>query len=141
MTDILNDLLSTSSYTVLGLVLFALGFVMVDLLTPGKLPQQVVAGHRPASALLAAALFSTGIVIAAAIYQADGALGEGLISAGTSALVGLFGQAIGFTILDKVTPGKLAELMFADAQTTHPITWVVCASQLGLGLIIASALI
>lgn len=52
MSDIINGLGRTSAFGALGLVLLILGIVLVDVLTPGKLPKQIWEERNRNAALL-----------------------------------------------------------------------------------------
>lgn len=53
----------------LGVVLFVLVFVLIDMLTPGKLWDEIVTKHNNAGAILVGSVaIAMGIIIAAAIH-------------------------------------------------------------------------
>jgi uncharacterized membrane protein YjfL (UPF0719 family) len=66
--DFVAGLLGTAAYGVLGLVLMAVAFVLLDLATPGRLGEILVDPQpHPASWISAVIHLATGGVIAAAI--------------------------------------------------------------------------
>lgn len=69
MSDLLNHLLAAVVYAVLGIVLFALSFVVLDRLTPGTLWKEIIEEHNTALAVIVGAMaIGISIVIAAAIW-------------------------------------------------------------------------
>lgn len=131
------------AYTGVGLVILVAGFFVLDLLTPGNLGKQVVEGNPNAALLSAATMLSLGVVLWFAIFfTAPG--WEGLDETVVFGLVSVAAQAIGFLVLDLVTPGKLGdELMGGGAgpgARIHPGTWVSASMQMAIALVIAASL-
>lgn len=61
--------LSTLIYAGIGIVVFALGFVVLDLLTPGKLWQEINDKQNMAVAIFSGAVaIGLAIIVAAAIH-------------------------------------------------------------------------
>lgn len=64
-----TPVLSSIGYSVLGLVLMILAFVIVDRLTPGKLWSEIIEKQNSALAILAAGFaIAVGIIVASAIH-------------------------------------------------------------------------
>ncbi|MDQ0248754.1 uncharacterized membrane protein YjfL (UPF0719 family) [Sphingomonas kyeonggiensis] len=69
MVTTLPALLSTLLYAVIGIVVFAVGFVVLDLLTPGKLWQEIHEKQNVAVAVFAGAVaIGLAMIVAAAIH-------------------------------------------------------------------------
>lgn len=69
MVTTLPALLSTLLYAVIGIVVFVAGFVILDLLTPGKLWQEIEQKQNVAVAIFAGAVaIGLAIIVAAAIH-------------------------------------------------------------------------
>lgn len=69
MVTTLPALLSTLLYSVLGMIVFVIGFVILDLLTPGKLWQEIEQKQNVAVAIFAGAVaIGLAIIVAAAIH-------------------------------------------------------------------------
>ena len=70
MSDVmLSNVGSAAVFAALGAVLFILVFVVIDLLTPGKLWDEIVTKHNQAGAILIGSVaIAMGIIIAAAIH-------------------------------------------------------------------------
>jgi uncharacterized membrane protein YjfL (UPF0719 family) len=57
------------AYSALGILVFIVAFVLVDLLTPGKLWQEIIEKRNNAVAILAGAVaLAIGLIVAAAIH-------------------------------------------------------------------------
>jgi putative membrane protein len=62
-------IINSAAYAVLGIVIFIASFVVVDLLTPGKLWAEIIEKKNTAVAILAGAVaVGLSIIIAAAIH-------------------------------------------------------------------------
>jgi uncharacterized membrane protein YjfL (UPF0719 family) len=129
--------LQVLAYSGVGLVVLIIGFFVLDLLTPGKLGQLVMEGNPGAALLAATGLASLGLILYFAIHF-TGAGWDGLDDAVIFGLVGVLVQAIGFTILDLLIPGKLADHCFNP--TLHPAAWVSAGIQLSVALVVCASL-
>jgi uncharacterized membrane protein YjfL (UPF0719 family) len=125
-------------YALLGLVLLLLGFVAIDLTTPGKLKQLVRSGYPNAVAVTAAGLLSMAFIVVVAIYNTGGRLAEGLLSTLIFGLVGIIVQAVAVRVLEWVTGIDIGGLL-ADEKPRAQAR-VVCAAHLALGLVVAVAI-
>ncbi|WP_433389080.1 DUF350 domain-containing protein [Micromonospora sp. KLBMP9576] len=139
MQTLVTDLLVTLAYGVVGVLLMGVGYVLVDLATPGKLNQLIwTERNRNAALLLASNLAGVGIIVVAAIVASDDDFVLGIIGASAYGILGLVIMAAAFVLLDVVTPGKLGELL-VDPQP-HPAVWVSATVHLATGAIIAAAI-
>ena len=129
--------LQVLAYTGVGLVVLMAGFVVLDLLTPGRLGQHIMEGNPGAGLLAATSLASLGLILYFAIYF-TGAGWSGLDDAAIFGAVGVLAQAAGFFILDMLIPGKLASHAL-DAKL-HPAAWVTAGLQLSVALIVCASL-
>ncbi|MEU8069262.1 MULTISPECIES: DUF350 domain-containing protein [unclassified Micromonospora] len=140
MENLLTDLLVTLAYGVVGIALMAIGYVLVDVATPGKLHELIwVERNRNAAVLLSSNLVGVGTIVVAAIVASADDFRLGLIGAGAYGILGLVIMAVAFVLLDAATPGKLGELL-VDPQP-HPAVWVSATVHLATGTIIAAAII
>ena len=129
----------TLAYTGVGLVILTVGYFVLDALTPGHLGRLVMSGNgnRNAAVLVASALLSLGLIEYFAIYF-TGAGWSGLDDAAVFGAVGVALQAIGFLVLDAITPGKLGVICTQD--NFHPAVWVSAAIQVAVALIVCASL-
>ena len=128
------------AYTGVGLALLALGFLALDMLTPGHLGRHIYE-HRSINAalVLAAGFLGQGMVIFATIWtNATSGFGTALLYTVVFGVLGVVLQAVAFLVLDLLTPGKLgAHLM--DSQF-HPASLVSGAAQLAVAAIIVASI-
>ena len=132
-----ESVLQVLAYTGVGLAVLMAGFLMLDVLTPGRLGHHITQGNPGAGLLAATALFSLGLIQWFAIYF-TGAGWSGLDDAAIYGAVGVLTQAAGFFILDALIPGKLGSHAF-DAKL-HPAAWVTAGLQLSVALIVCASL-
>ena len=137
MTDFINDLGSTAAWLGTAVALMAIGFLVVDLLTPGKLTSQVSANLN-AGLLVGSKLLAVGIVVFSAIWNAPDSLDEGLIEAVLYSMLGLLLSAVMFLVIDLVLPVRLRHLV--NETRFDPATWVAVGAEIGLALVVAAAI-
>ncbi|NYF56216.1 DUF350 domain-containing protein [Micromonospora purpureochromogenes] len=139
MQTLVTDLLVTLAYGVIGVVLMAVGYALVDVATPGKLHELIwTERNRNAALLLASNLAGVGVIVVAAIAASADDFALGLVGAAAYGLLGLLIMAGAFLLLDAATPGRLGELL-VDPEP-HPAVWVSAVVHLATGAIIAAAI-
>lgn len=140
VTDIARETGAVLAYSLVGIVLMLLGFLLVNLLTPGDLRRLIWSErNRNAALLLSSNLLAVGLVTAAAIWTSDGTrLWEGVAAAFVYGVVSLAVMGIAFLLLDALTPGRLGALVTADE--AHPAVYVVSSMHLAVALIIVAGL-
>ncbi|MFC5286884.1 DUF350 domain-containing protein [Actinokineospora guangxiensis] len=139
MTELLNGLLGTLAYGGAGLVLMALGYVLVDVATPGKLADLIwVERNRNAAILLCSGLLGVGVILTTAVLTSDDNLGTGLANTAVYGLLGLAIMALSFIVIDVLTPGKLGEVICTEEN--HPGVWVSAVAHLVVSVVIAAAI-
>ena len=125
------------AYSGVGLVVLVAGFVVIDALTPGKLGALVMDGNPNAAILTATTLVSLGLIMWFAIFF-TGAGWNGLDDALVYGAVGVVAQAVGFFVLDLLTPGKLN--VICARERLHPASFVSAAVQIAVALVICASL-
>ncbi|MEV4462247.1 DUF350 domain-containing protein [Micromonospora echinofusca] len=139
MQTLVTDLLVTLAYGAVGVLLMGIGYVLVDLATPGRLNQLIwTERNRNAALLLASNLAGVGIIVVAAIAASDDDFVLGIVGASAYGVLGLVIMAAAFVLLDVATPGKLGEILVD--QQPHPAVWVSAVVHLATGAIIAAAI-
>jgi uncharacterized membrane protein YjfL (UPF0719 family) len=139
MNALLVESLAALAYSAVGIVLMALGFVLVDLITPGNLREQIwLQRNRNASILLASNLLGVGIIVAAAIFASENGLWRGLASSFIYGLIGLIVMGLAFVLLDLLTPGKLGKLLIE--KENHPAVWVSASMHLAVAFVVVAGL-
>ncbi|MGV9413739.1 DUF350 domain-containing protein [Nocardia sp. NPDC003693] len=140
LADLARDGGAALAYSAVGIVLMVLGFVLVDVITPGNLRKQIWIDRNPNCALLAASnVLAMGIIVAMAIWTSEGSIGRGLTASLVYGLIGLFVMAIAFVLLDLLTPGKLGELL-VEGEGLNPAVWVSAATHIAVALVVAAGL-
>src|SRR4051794_31922219 len=115
-----ESVLQVLAYTGVGLAVLAVGFFVLDLLTPGKLGTLVMEGNPGAGLLAATALVSLGRTLSSPFYF-PGAGWDGLDGALVFGIVGVAAQPAGFALLDLLSPGRLGNYCFEPR--LHPAAW------------------
>ena len=126
-------------FGLIGIGLMALGFVLVDLLTPGKLRNLIWVDRNPNAALLLAAnQLGIALIVFTAIFTTYDNFGEGLLSTVLFGILGIGVMALAFLVLDWMTPGKLGEVICTPER--HPGATVSAASHFGAALIVCACI-
>jgi uncharacterized membrane protein YjfL (UPF0719 family) len=127
----------TLAYSAIGLAILVAGFVVVDLLTPGKLGR-LIADRNPNAAVLAAAtLVALGLVMWFEIFF-TGAGWDGLDDAIVFGVVGVATQAAGYFVMELLMPGRFKD--FDTEMTLHPGSVVAGAAQIAIALVVCASL-
>jgi uncharacterized membrane protein YjfL (UPF0719 family) len=138
--DILSESGAALAYGAVGIALMALGYLVVEVTTPGHLGRQIwTEGNRGAALILAAKLLGVGAIVTTAIAASEDGLGAGVLSTVTYGVLGILLTLVAFYVLDLLTPGKLGATV-VDAAVLHPAAWVVAAMDLGTAAIVAAAI-
>jgi uncharacterized membrane protein YjfL (UPF0719 family) len=138
--DLATELASGFLYGLVGIVLLALGYWMIDALTPGHLGRQLCEDrNRNAGVIVSAAMLAIGIILTSAIIASDGDLGKGLGESAGFGLVGIALLGLAFTVVDLITPGKLGDIV-AGEEGHEPMVYVTGAALLSIGGIVAAAI-
>ena len=137
--NLITDLLVTLAYGGVGVVLMALGYLLVDVATPGRLHELIwVDRNRNAALLLSSNLAGVGIIVVSAIISSEDDFVRGIVGAGGYGLLGLVIMAVAFLLLDMLTPGRLGDIL-VDPQP-HPAAWVSGVVHLATSAIVAAAI-
>jgi uncharacterized membrane protein YjfL (UPF0719 family) len=137
--DLATQLADGLLYGVVGIALLALGYRMIDLLTPGHLGRQLCEDrNRNAGVITSAAMLAIGIIVTSAIISSDGDLAKGLGQSAGFGLVGIALLGVAFVVVDLLTPGKLGDILMGDEH--EPMVYVTGAALLSVGGIVAAAI-
>ena len=136
----LSSLLYGAAYSLLGIALLVAGFLALDLLTPGRLGQQIWRDRSAnAAVVLSAGFLGLGAIEFTAIWTNSGSgFGSALLWTLAFGLLGIVLQAVSFVVLDVLTPGRLGELVVEPE--LHPAAFVTAASQLAVSAIIVASI-
>ena len=137
MEAFIDDLGSIGAWLGISLLMMVIGFVVVDLLTPGHLRTQVSSSLN-AALLVAGKLVAVGIIISAAVWGAEDSLGDGITDALLYGATGILVSAAAFLLLDLALPVKLRELV--EEKVFDPAAVVAMGSEIAVALVIAASL-
>jgi uncharacterized membrane protein YjfL (UPF0719 family) len=126
-------------YFLVGAAVLAIGFAVVDLLTPGNLRHLVFVEGRPNAVAVASANYlALAAVVITSIVASSNNLGQGLIDAAVYGLVGVALQGAALVILEVLVPGRFRDLITADR--LHPSAIATAVVLVAVGGVNAAAL-
>ncbi|OKX84760.1 DUF350 domain-containing protein [Corynebacterium glutamicum] len=109
---LVDGVIGTLSYFVLAAVILVVGFVILDLITPGKLHKLVFVHHLPNAAVITVAQqVSIGIIVVTAVLTSSDILSEGLLETAVFGALGLVIQVVVMAVLEAVIPGRFRDLV------------------------------
>lgn len=139
MDELAAGLLSGCAYAAIGVVLLLLGYVVLDVLTPGHLSALIYEQRNANAALvLASGLVAIAAIVTTATVTSEDRFRDGIVSTGAYGLLGVAMLGVSFVLLDKLTPGKLG-VICTDVER-HPAVYVTVATHLAVGAIVAAAI-
>ncbi|KUI28091.1 DUF350 domain-containing protein [Mycobacterium sp. GA-2829] len=137
--NLAQNVVAAILYFVIGALVLAAGFAMVDLLTPGRLRHLVFVEYRPNAVAVASGMYAAlAIVVVSAIIASSSELAQGLLEALVYGLVGVALQGVALVILEGVVPGRFRDLIEADR--LHPSAIATAVVLLAVGGVNAAAL-
>lgn len=138
--DLLEEVGIVLAYCGVGLAMMLLGFILVDLLTPGRLRDLVWSErNRNAAVLVSTGFVAQGIIVVAAIYASSNDFVDGLITTVVYSVIGLLVSTIVFLFVDLLTPGSMRrDIVHTES---HPASSVVGTLRIVVSAIIALAII
>jgi uncharacterized membrane protein YjfL (UPF0719 family) len=138
LNPVLRGAVATILYFVVGMAVLLVGFLMVDVLTPGKLRQLVFIDRRPNAVVVAGAMYiALTTVIVSAIVNSYSQLGQGLIGVAVYGLMGVVLLGIALLTMHLVIPGDFHE--HVDDPELHPGSFAVALILLAVGGVTAAA--
>lgn len=139
LTTLADGFLAILAYALVGLLVLVLGYVALDLVTPGKLGEVLYIRRSPnAAVVVASGLLAVGTIVTTAIYTTYDDLLLGLVTTFAYGLAGVVLLALSFLLVDLLTPGRLGELL--TEERWHPASLVTAAAHLATGAILAAAI-
>jgi uncharacterized membrane protein YjfL (UPF0719 family) len=139
LNPVVKGVVATILYFLVGMAVLVVGFVMVDVLTPGKLRRMVFIDRRPNAVVLACAMYvALAAVIVSAIANSYSQLGQGLVGVAVYGLLGVVLQGIALLALHFVIPGNFHE--HVDEPQLHPAAFATAVMMLAVGGVTAAAL-
>jgi uncharacterized membrane protein YjfL (UPF0719 family) len=139
LNDLGSELLTGLAYGVVGLGLLLHGYLVIDLLTPGRLGDIVyVARSANAAVVVASGLLAIGAIVTTAILTSEDDFVRGLLGAAGYGLLGIVLLAVSFAVIDRLTPGDLGAML--TDQGWHPAALITAAAHLALGGVVAASI-
>jgi len=139
LQDLLEGAGRSVVFGVIGIGLMAVGFVLVDLLTPGKLRDLIWVERNPNAALLLVAnQLGIAAIVFTAIFTSYANFVQGIASTFIFGVIGIAVMGFGFLVLDWLTPGKLGEVICTTEP--HPGARVSAAAHFGAALIVCACI-
>ena len=137
-TDLVHGIGAILLYGVVGLLLMFAGFYAIDWTTPGKLSALVHRGLPNAVIVTASGLLSMAFIIVVAILTSASDLTAGLITALVYGLLGIIVQVIAVRLLEWATRIDVGRTI--EHEEFQPVSVVVAAAHIALGLVVAVAI-
>ncbi|GAA4929649.1 DUF350 domain-containing protein [Streptomyces coeruleoprunus] len=130
-------------YGLVGFVVMVIGFIALDLVTPGKLFHVVwTERNRGAAVLVAGQTVAVGLVIEQSIRASESELGlrYGLLSTLLYGLAGVAVMTVISLVVGLLTPGRLGATVLDDnGDRPHPAAWVQAAMYIGTAFMVGAA--
>jgi uncharacterized membrane protein YjfL (UPF0719 family) len=137
--DLLVELGEIGAWGAVAIALLAIGYGVIDVLTPGRLGELIYTEHNVnAAVVVASGVVAVGTIVTVSILSSLDGFTAGLVSASAFGLVGIAMLAVSFLVLDRLTPGDLGAMVTDPAP--NPAAWVLAANHLALGAILAAAI-
>ncbi|MQY02793.1 DUF350 domain-containing protein [Actinomadura macrotermitis] len=128
------------AYAGVGLVLFVVGFYMIDLAVPGRLIKVIREHRNPNATLLAcASLVGAGLIVAVSIFAAHGSLLEGLARVAVFGGFGIVAQTVATVIFDRLIGVSVGELADDEDDKLEPAAVLLAVANLMIGFVTAVA--
>jgi uncharacterized membrane protein YjfL (UPF0719 family) len=135
-----RGVLAIVTYSIVGTLLLLLGYVVVDVVTPGHLGSIIRTQRNPnAAALAASGVFAVSLIVVGAIFVSGGDLVQGLTETLVFGVVGILAQAGASLVFDRVAGMRVGELM--KEPTLRPEAVLVSVTRVAIGLITMFAVI
>ncbi len=138
-TQIVHGLGRSVCYLAIAVILLAVGFHILDMFSHRQLGDLILTQrNRNASRVAAAATISLSIVVATAVITTSNDFLVGLVSTAIFGAVGVIMQTAVYGLFDLLTPGNVSDVV--DDPDDHPGSWVLAATLLASGIIVAACI-
>jgi hypothetical protein len=139
LRELAEGMLSGLGYGLVGMLLLAVGYKVLDALLPGDLGALIYTDRNTNAALVVgSAILALGAIVTTAIVTSDDEFIRGLGNTAGYGLLGVALLALAFVLADRLTPGALGTIC-TDPEP-HPAVYVTVASHLAVGAILAAAI-
>lgn len=134
---VLDDVGGAAAWTLASFLLFAVGFVVIDVLTPGHLRTQI-RDNINAAILVSAKMLAVAVIVFVSVWTAPDDVGDGVVYAATQALWSLAVSIAAFLALDRLIPGGIRDVV--NEPGFSPRVLVAGAAEIAVALTAAVAL-
>ena len=134
---VLHDAGTALAWTLASFALFAIGFVIIDVLTPGHLRTQI-RDNINAAILVSAKMLAVAVIVFVSVWTAPDDVGDGVVYAATQALWSLAVSVAAFLGLDRLIPGGIRNVV--NEPGFSPRVLVAGAAEVAVALTAAVAL-
>lgn len=136
----LTDLMYAAAYSLVGMVMLLVGFVALDLLTPGHLARHIWTERSVNAAIvLSGGTLGLGAIVFTAIWtNGESGFGSALGATVVFGLLGVALQSAMFAVIDLLTPGRHGSVV--TERTFHPASLVTAAAQLAVAAIVVASI-
>ena len=140
MDQLRDNLGDAAAYSLVGIALLIVGFVALDLVTPGRLRNLIWLDHNRNAVMLATAqVIGLSIVLVAGARDSLALeLWRGVLYTAIYVLLAIAVMMWSFVLIDWLTPGKLGTLLLED--DGHPAGWICGAVFIGISAVIGAAI-
>ncbi|MBB2985259.1 DUF350 domain-containing protein [Terracoccus luteus] len=140
LMDLTSHVGYAAAYAAVGIVMLGLGYLALDVLTPGHLGRHIwVERSVNAAVVLGAGFVGLGGIVFTAIWtNGESGFGSALVWTVVFGLLGVLLQAAAFRLLDLVTPGDMAAMVVEKA--FHPACVVAAAVQVAVSLVVTASI-
>ncbi len=139
LRDLVDLIGLAAAYGGVGLIMLVIGGIVIDVLIPGKLRQQIwIERNLNGAIFLSSAIFALSIIVVVAIRSASDDLVTGLVDTAAYSLFGIFVFSITFLVIDVLTPGKLGDTLIEDR--FHPAVIVSSVANIAIAIVIAASI-
>jgi hypothetical protein len=140
MDQLRDNLGDAAAYSLVGIALLVVGFVALDLETPGRLRNLIWLDHNRNAVMLATAqVIGLSIVLVAGARDSLALeLWRGVLYTAIYVLLAIAVMMWSFVLIDWLTPGKLGTLLLED--DGHPAGWICGAVFIGISAVIGAAI-
>lgn len=135
--SVFDDIGGAVAWTLASFGLFVVGFVVIDLLTPGHLRTQI-RDNLNAAVLVAAKMLAVAVIVFVAVWTAPDEVGDGIVHAAGLGLFALAFSVAAFFALDRLIPGGIRHL--PNEPGFSPMVIVAGAAEIAVALTAAVAL-
>ncbi|MCK8613090.1 DUF350 domain-containing protein [Gordonia sp. C13] len=136
-----DNLAAGASFSLVGIALLVVGFVALDMVTPGRLRQLVWIDHnRNAVILTTSMVIGLSIVLVCSVIDTELLeLWRALLYTAAYVVLTIAVMMWSFVLIDWLTPGKLGTLLLENDE--HPAGWITAAVFVGIGAVIGMTLL